>query len=467
MRVTRFDRVVAGLIAALLAGLAVVILVGDRVGVQIVRAAPLATARSTSPIVWQFDEPMTRDSVIGRVRITPPIVGEYVWNRNDTLTLRPREPLTPGTAYTVALEAGAQAESGRLTLSEVQFTFTVQPPRVAYLAPADSATPNIFLADPANPDAPPQQITFSPSGIYDFAASPDGSVIVFAESTTNGTNDLKSIDLATGALQQLTNCVTASCTTPVWSPDGTRVAYERVEYDTGIGSGASPTRVWLLDMATTPPTTRPLFQQSQILGHSAQWSADSQRIAVYDPASVSILVYDFAADSTIAVPSTSGSSGALSPDGSQMVYTATTVVENAGTRSYFTLTNLTARTMNTPYGTDAAFDDARAAWSPDGTQLAVARRYIDDRYTRGHQIALVNPADFGAEPRLLTDDPRYANLFFAWSPTGTDLVIQRYPELDENMQPNSTGRPEIWTVNAASSVLTRLAVNGYLPRWVP
>jgi hypothetical protein len=46
-------------------------------------------------------------------------------------------------------------------------------------------------------------------------------------------------------------------------------------------------------------------------------------------------------------------------------------------------------------------------------------------------------------------------------------VIQRFPELDASGQPNSSGQAEIWTYDLASGVLTKVAVNGFFPRWVP
>ena len=71
------------------------------------------------------------------------------------------------------------------------------------------------------------------------------------------------------------------------------------------------------------------------------------------------------------------------------------------------------------------------------------------------------------ETTMLTDDLRYANLSFWWSPTGEQLVIERVPELDANNQPDMNALPEIWTYDLASGTLTQVITNGYLPRWVP
>lgn len=460
---SRFDRFVGAVIVALLLLIGITIALGDRVGVRLARVAPLGTAHSTSPIVLQFNEDMLRDTVEGRLKFEPDLKGTTTWS-GRTLLFRPERALDPGSDYTVILEAGAQAESGREVLSAYQFSFTVAPPRIAYLHPAD-AVPNIWLVDLDDPDSA-EQLTDSPAGIFDFAVSPDGTQIAFAErNPVTQTSDIKLIDLETGGLRQLTNCADADCTTPVWRPDGSVIAYQRVDFNSEFDNvGISPTRVWVIDLTTSPATTRPLFSDLQILGYSPQWSADGQRIAVYNR-DEGILVYDFSDDSIAVVPSNSGSNGALSPDGTQVVFAQIVIQEGQPARSYLRLADLAEQSIDPLSEPGAPLQDERVVWRPDGQQLAIARRYQDDRWTRGYQIFLMDPDDGSVDQ--LTDDSRYANGFFSWDPTGAMLVVQRFPELDADGNPNTAGRPEIWSLDVASRDLTRLADNAFHPRWVP
>ncbi|NDJ62445.1 MAG: hypothetical protein GYB67_15055 [Chloroflexi bacterium] len=463
---TRFDLSVVVAISLLVGAILVTIVLGDRVGVTLVRVSPLGEAHSTSRIVVEFSEQMDRESVAERFRLAPEVPGAISWS-NRTLSYRPDAALTPGTDYTVILEAGAVSVGGREVLSEYQFGFTVLLPRVAYLYPSDSAPSNLWIADPTDPHSA-EQLTFSTGGIYDFAVNPDGTQIAYAQNRTDSqSTDLYLLDLETGTVQQLTNCIDSQCTTPVWRPDGRTIAYERIDFNTGVGGvGPSPPRIWLLDLTSVPATTRPLFAESQILGYNAQWSADGSRIALFDSASSAILVYDFPTDQILAVSSRAGSSGALSPDGTRLVYPDITLLDDLPPWPHLRVVDLESEEQTNLSEPGGVIEDGRALWRPDGEMLAVARRYHDATGTRGYQIVLVDPSE-GGETQTVTSDPRYANNFFWWDPTGTQLVIQRFPELDENMQPNRLGRPEIWTVDVTTGEGTQVAVNGFLPRWVP
>ncbi len=456
------DRAALVAMVALIALIGVTVVLGDRVGVRVERAYPVGEAHSTSPIILQFDNAMQRDTVESRLRVDPAIEGVFGWTAN-AVSFRPSSALTPGSSYTVTLDAGALGQNGRAVLSAYQFSFTVQRPRVAYLLPADGFPQNIWIADPLDP-AGAAQITFAPDGVYDYDVSPDGTRIAFSEANTlNGIHDIKLLDLDTGALTQLTNCVDASCTNPVWRPDGRVIAYERIEYNSEFSVGSSPTRVWLLDVTTTPATTRPLFADSQILGYDPQWSADGQRIALMDRATSAILVYDFNTEEIVAVPNLAGTSGALSPDGRTLIFPDIVFEEGAAARETLRLAEIDTGAFRLLTDPNEPIDDKRARWSFDGAWVAVARQ--DHRVARGVQLYLYDPVS--EQIRLLTDDPRYSNMFFRWDPTGAQIVIQRFPELTDDLQPNTAGRPEIWTLDVATRELTLVASNAFLPRWIP
>lgn len=463
-QLSTFDRAVWSVAGVLALFIGLTLLVGDRVGVRLVRVAPLTEAHSTDTILVEFSEQMDRASVEARFSLQPPVAGDFNWS-GDTLRFRPAAPLTPGDRYTVALQPGARSRSGRTTLSEFQFAFAVRQPQVVYLYPADGFPQNIWMADPANPDTP-QQVTFSASGILDYAVSPDGRTLAFSERRTDRpASDIKLLNLDTGTVTPVTNCTDSDCSGPVWRPDGNLLAYTRVDMNTLLpGVGVSPFRIWLLDITTNPATSQPLFQDSQALGYGPQWSADGTRLSLFDSSVPGLVVYDFETDETIVIQSDNGSFGALSPDGTDLVFPEV-VLDQGRAWSRLLVAELDNQDIRGLAQDGELVDDTFAMWHPDGERLAVGRRYRDDRFTQTIQLYLVDAATGASEPLVV--DERYNNGFVRWDPTGRALVMQRFQQFTDDGTQNRGGRPEIWTYDLESGTLTMVAANGMFPRWVP
>lgn len=464
MQITQFDRVVGSFVVGLLVVIGLVVAIGDRVGVQLERVSPLGIAHSTDSIVMQFSEPMNRETLTGRLEIIPEVDGELRWS-GDTAIFRPNEPLAPGNSYTVSVLPGAESIGGREVLSQFQFSFDVRQPQVAYLAPADSSPQNIWIAD-FDDATSAQQLTESPAGVFDFAVSPNGRTIAFSERRTDRpATDLRLLDLDTGVATTLVSCSDGDCNSPVWRPDGSMIAYTRVDFNTGLSNvGISPARIWLVDMTTNPPTTQPLFEDSQILGYGPQWSTDGSTLSLFDNSIPGILVYDFVTDEVEAIPSQHGTSGALSPDGTTLVFPEL-VFSGGSARSRLIAADLETLELTPLTEGGADLDDDVAVWHPNGEELAIGRRYWDERYTRGLQVFLMNAATGEAEPLIF--DERYAHGFVNWDPTGTQLVMQRFAQLTETGEVNTSGRPEVWTYNLDTEELVQISTNGFFPRWVP
>lgn len=353
-------------------------------------------------------------------------------------------------------------------------------PAIAYLAPAYGGIQNVWLT-PLNEPETAIQLTDVQRGIYNFGVSPDGRFIAYAEADLEtGLNELKLLNLETRQVIQLTNCVAedADCRTPVFSPDGTLLAYERMTINRSVDNlGPGALRIWLLDLRTQPYITRALADDSQIIGHSPQWSLDGRSIAFYSAelSNPGILVYNFApeaGDKALKfVPSGQGTLGSLAPNGQTLVYPdiVSRPIQSGELSfeqifTYLKIADLQALEFRNLTDPNGPTDDPSAAWNPDGKRLAIARRYTDERYTRGYQIYLYDVTADTWEPLVV--DPRYSHGFFEWDRAGEEILFQRFELITETGESAPDARPEVWMKDLTTGELRRIAGDAFHPRWV-
>lgn len=344
---------------------------------------------------------------------------------------------------------------------------------VAYLAPAYGGVQNLWFVPIDNP-AGAQQLTDSPNGLYDFGVSPDGKYIAFSErQEPSGLNEIKLLNLQTRQITQLTNCVQedSDCRAPRFQPQGQIIAYERMTMNSDLrqqGVGLGAIRVWVLDLRTQPYQTRPLADNSQFIGHSPLWSLDGNSIAFYssDIANPGIMIYNFAGQdekSLKFVPSQYGTVGTLSPDGTRLVFPDLTR-RGESIYSYLRIADLGALEFLNLTDPTAPIDDTDAKWSPDGQSVVIARRYTDERYTRGYQLYQL---DLGTQSEQgLVVDERYSHGFFEFNQAGDQLTLQRFPLVSDSGDMLADSRPQIWLKSLSTGELSLLADNAFHPRWV-
>ncbi len=462
---TRFDRLDVGVGAAsliLVLAIALTIAVGDRAGVGVTAMQPTGEAHTTTPIRIVFNEPMDAASVVAHFAIDPPIAGQFSWSGSQ-LTFKPSAALAANQLYTVTVRAGATSAQGRRLLEDVRWTFRVAPPHIAFLAPAvheqEAEPPNLWIVDPAAPFVA-TQLTRSRYGLLDFQPSPDGTQIAYAEKAADDTADLYVITVDSGAIQRLTNCVKAICQSPAWSPDGSRIAYERIELNRDlpqIDQGLA--RAWIVNLKDL--STTPLIADSERLGVLPQWSPDGTQIAVYDRSLHGIAIYDLINGDRKLITTFVEETGAFAPDGTRLIYPE---LAQSPQQFYntFAMADLAhpqngIRPLN---GRDGVLvDDHQAAWNPNGKVLAITRRYQDQPATCGAQVYLLNPDTAEAQPLVV--DSSYGHGAIGWNPAGDQLVMQRYPCLEQDAQPG------IWVYDLATKTLRQVARNGFIPHWLP
>lgn len=452
MHMDSFDRIVLGVMLGLVAAIGAVLAVGDQVGVRPIRLTPPPGSQPpvTTTISLTFPEAMDTVSIEERLSISPEVIGTAAWSE-QTLTFRPDTALTPEQTYTVNLEAGGVAQSGREVKRRAVWSFTPRQPGVMYLSPADGQIRALWYLSRDGSD--PVEVYAPEYGMVDFEPSRDGTRVAFTAYNQDQSSDVWVISAHGGGLRQLTDCAPGLCSSPAWSPDGQLLAYERREPAPNGQPG--PARVWLFDL--TSNETSPVFEDNQVLGFGPTWSLDGSRLAFFDANQQAIRVIDLATGQAEFIPSQMGEVGSFAPDGSAMAYVDIRAVGGqffseiwlAGFDSDGGLSELV----------EPAEEDRAPAWSPTGEWIAFARRRIDRQGGFGSQLYLMDVTT--GQATQITDDPDYNNTRFDWDPTGSMILVQRF-----NLSA-TYATIETWLYDLDSGELSQLIDNGFDAQWIP
>jgi Tol biopolymer transport system component len=409
-----------------------------------------------------FSKNMQSESVDDLFNTIPSRSGTFNW-QDSTLTFTPNQPWPSGQSITVAISKGLRTvESLSLPLlTGHTWRFSTWQTRLAYLWPAGEPA-DIYTLDPLLGDV--KRLT-SMNGVLDFSVSPDGSSINFAAKNASGGSDIFSLDLFQPKGEEMTplspeiilSCKDENCHNPQISPDGKLLAYERIE--TSNGNGYPFPQVWIFrfsDGETKPvddltnETKFPLWSTDGLLSY---YNRDVEAYIIYDPGTQQSTLF----------PNQTGDRGTWDPDGSayitpEIFYVKSNIPEPVASSHLMRFDPSTGETIDLSILDD--LEDNSPVFSPDGTTIAFARKFLDTpSWTPGRQLWLIDAG--GRNARQLTETPMYNHHDFSWSPDGTQIAFVRFN------QTILTDSPELWLIHVNEGNPIQLVIGGYSPRWIP
>ena len=298
-------------------------------------------------------------------------------------------------------------------------------------------------------------------------------------SSSDGDSDIWVMDADGTNKQQLTTS-SADEYSPIWSPDGTRIAY------------VSSSGIWVMD---ADGTNKQQLTTSSADGYPPIWSPDGTRIAYVSRSSIWVMDADGTNKQQLTTSSAHESYPTWSPDGTRIAYRSQTY--SGRDRNIWVMD---ADGTNKQQLTTSSAHEIQPTWSPDGTRIY----YVSWKSSASNRYSIwAMMADGTNQQRLTRTFPRFAN--FVLSPRGTHIAYVRHfrgtsfagylwivdldgtstREIATNVGGSATWSPDgrsiaysgsrlgsrenwgIWVVNADGSNRQRLSDSGVYPAWSP
>lgn len=250
----------------------------------------------------------------------------------------------------------------------------------------------------------------TPADVYNLRAvadprvSPDGRLVAFTVTSLDSKEDAQDADVwvvpfAGGEARRLTSSPKRE-STPRWSPDGRYLAFLSARE-------GKKSQVWLWDRTGGEPVRLTDYKADV---EEIVWSPDGRRLA--------LVVGDVDPDDPDLLPE--GKKPRPKPivvDRRQFKRDGEGYLRSF--RKHIHLFDLAAKTS--AQLTSGPYDDAEAAWSPDGRSLAFTSNRTPDPDANQNTDVFVVAAEPGAAPRAVTTSPG-ADSSPAWSPDGRAIA---------------------------------------------
>ncbi len=265
--------------------------------------------------------------------------------------------------------------------------------------------------------------------------------LIFA-STRDGNSDIYRVNGDGSGLANLTGSPSED-TQPVWSPNGTEIAF--------VSDRAITSTVYLLNIATleTQPLSSTLFAIS-----SPTWSPDGKQIACIQEQNGNtdlLIVKRETGEITTLRQTLEGEEGvAWSPNGKQLAFAALDSTADIPNKDIFVInTDGSGTIVNL---TNHPADDTHPAWSPDGSRIA----YQSER--NGNTDVYVMQAN-GASQTRLTDNPSFDGMP-AWTSDGKYLAFTSWRDGQADIYTMTDSGKEQYSLTSHTGMDTS-------PNWLP
>ena len=395
---------------------------------------------------------ITRSDLLSRFAVyTPVLSAVVVTGLGAALTVSAFNSLKFGSAV-VRSAAGRPATSSS--------SFDLARARLLYIASDAAGWDQLFMLPLAG--GPPLQYTAEPSGITGYSISPDRRTILYTLFEASGGTAVWALNADGTGRRLILDCPQSQCNSPRWYPDSTRIAYDRL--DNATEATVPRFSIWWLDIASGK--TQPVFRDQSFASYAPEFSRDGQWLSYVSTADNTLILYNLQDGRTHSIPL--GLQAALpatwSPDARSVLFAS----ETQGETRLRVKTYELATSRTTDLGGPNEASDYSAAWSPDGSWIAIDRNVPTGSSASigasqaSNQVWLVKPDGSQSRVLLHEDGASYSSL--NWSPDARDLLFSRYV-LDLSAQ--VPGHFDIYVADIVTGETRALVTGGDMPAFLP
>lgn len=285
----------------------------------------------------------------------------------------------------------------------------------------------------------------SAENVIEFAVAPNQIDVAYVIQNSNIENEIWLLNLESDENKKISACENGTCSGLVWSPDGNKIMYEKVDEN---GTGFST--LWWVGINTNED--KPVFQESQLASGNARWSPNGEWLSYATPEGIRL--YHLENSETRLIENILGSAVMWSPNSKTILLRDVVIRHDQFVTQLFLYEIENGKIYN--LNPNDSVENILAAWSPNGEMIAVVRR--DLSIPRGDQIWLMN-AD-GSDAKMITNDPDVLHASLNWSPDGKYLLYEIYA-LDVFPFESELRILEIETLE-----VQELEIKAFNPQWV-
>lgn len=446
------DTLASGVMIALTIIIGIVILVGERAGIQVRVDLPKdGIIGSFEAVTFTFPEKISTEIASDLISIDP--IHEGYLSAVDDYSVRfiPLKPYEQDVTYTFKVSPGEINSTTREVKKPQSWQVHVREPRVAYVV-SEAGQSSIWSMTKLGSNV--KRLTDETIKVISFDVAQSGDFIVFSSANQNGGIDLWRVSREGGDASMLLDCGLDRCTTPVIAPGDKRIAYSREAAGPNPDLPFGSPRIWVVDLESG--ADQAIYEDQSILGYNPSWSPDANRLASFDGLADFIHMIDFKTGDQFLFPSTTGGPVTWSPDSNQFLYTTFTQTEEGG-RTQIKLADLTTNETITLIGEKDTYDYAyySVAWSPLAERAVLSLRADEEKPTQVLWVFDPNLLD----GIIVANDPEYTYNSPQWDPWGNALLFQQFKLKGQY-------RPEIglWQ---EGTIQSEVIAEGILPQWLP